>query len=56
MGSANSADVAVKELVTRVGCAVISVDYRLAPENAVPQLCRRTPTQPLSGCKRMRPT
>ena len=35
-GKCQQRDVAVKELVTRVGCAVISVDYRLAPETPFP--------------------
>lgn len=36
MGSANAEDAMVKTIVSAVGCAVISVDYRLAPETPYP--------------------
>jgi acetyl esterase/lipase len=36
MGSANAEDAMVKSIVSAVGCAVISVDYRLAPETPYP--------------------
>ncbi len=36
MGSAEQDDLTVKRLVREVGCAVVSVDYRLAPETPYP--------------------
>lgn len=36
MGSADSTDATVKALVVSVGCGVVSVDYRLAPETPFP--------------------
>src|ERR1700712_1874373 len=36
MGSADNEDANVKNLVTQVGCAAFSVDYRLAPETPYP--------------------
>ncbi len=36
LGSAEQDDLQVKNIVTQVGCAVVSVDYRLAPETIAP--------------------
>ena len=36
MGSANGEDLAVKSMVSALGCAAVSVDYRLAPETPYP--------------------
>jgi len=36
LGTADGDDLSVKNLVTQVGCAVVSVDYRLAPETPFP--------------------
>lgn len=36
LGSADSDDIQVKNIVTQVGCAAVSVDYRLAPETPHP--------------------
>jgi triacylglycerol lipase len=36
IGSANQDDLNAKNIVTQVGCAVVSVDYRLAPETPHP--------------------
>lgn len=36
MGSADSEDLMAKTIVSAVGCAVVSVDYRLAPETPYP--------------------
>jgi acetyl esterase/lipase len=36
IGSADGDDALVKRMVTQVGCAVVSVDYRLAPETPFP--------------------
>lgn len=36
MGSADAEDIMVKTLVSEVGCAVVAVDYRLAPETPYP--------------------
>ncbi len=36
LGTADGEDLSVKSLVTQVGCAVVSVDYRLAPETPHP--------------------
>ncbi len=36
MGSADAEDVMVKSIVSAVGCAVVAVDYRLAPETPYP--------------------
>ncbi|HEU4324602.1 MAG TPA: alpha/beta hydrolase [Roseiflexaceae bacterium] len=36
MGAAEQDDLTVKQLVSEVGCAVVSVDYRLAPETPHP--------------------
>jgi acetyl esterase/lipase len=36
MGSADNEDVTVKNLINKVGCAVVVVDYRLAPETPYP--------------------
>lgn len=36
IGSADGDDAQVKRMVTQVGCAVVSVDYRLAPETPFP--------------------
>src|ERR1043166_626899 len=34
MGSADAEDFMVKNIISAVGCAVVSVDYRLAPETS----------------------
>ncbi len=36
MGSANADDPMVKSIISAIGCAVVSVDYRLAPETPYP--------------------
>ncbi len=36
MGSADAEDAMLKSIVSAVGCAAVSVDYRLAPETAYP--------------------
>ena len=36
MGSADAEDLAVKSIVSAIGCAAVSVDYRLAPETPHP--------------------
>ncbi|GCE16011.1 alpha/beta hydrolase [Tengunoibacter tsumagoiensis] len=36
MGSADAEDLMVKSIVSNVGCAAVSVDYRLAPETPYP--------------------
>jgi len=36
MGSADAEDLMVKTIVSAIGCAVVSVDYRLAPETPYP--------------------
>jgi acetyl esterase len=36
LGSARAADSRVTDWVERLGCVVVSVDYRLAPENPYP--------------------
>jgi acetyl esterase/lipase len=36
IGSADQDDLALKQLVSAVGCAAVSVDYRLAPETPHP--------------------
>ena len=36
MGSADAEDLAVKSTVSAIGCAAVSVDYRLAPETPYP--------------------
>jgi len=36
MGSANASDLTVRSLVSAIGCAAVSVDYRLAPETPHP--------------------
>ncbi len=36
MGSANAEDAMIKSIVSAVGCAAVSVDYRLAPETPYP--------------------
>ncbi|MBI1257900.1 MAG: alpha/beta fold hydrolase [Chloroflexi bacterium] len=36
MGSANAEDTMVKSIISAIGCAVVAVDYRLAPETPYP--------------------
>ncbi|HEY4388957.1 MAG TPA: alpha/beta hydrolase [Ktedonobacteraceae bacterium] len=36
MGSADAEDLTVKSIVSAIGCAAVSVDYRLAPETSYP--------------------